>query len=264
LERNPPKKGQFRLGADPFLILRVRRWSVKRLKLLLSLLLVALWLSDAGAKEVWVFCAMGMRDLAKDAANHFKGRVVFNFSSSGRLAKQIEEGASADVYLSANKRWVEYLKKKGLLVESSIEPVAKTQLVVIVPKDSKIKSLKEAKTIAVGDKSAPVGRYALEALKNLKLYGELKNRLVFAPNVRQVAVWVATGNADAGIVYLSDYLKFKKSVKLLKVLPEKSHSPAIFYGVAVKGGNVKEAKAFLNTLHSLPEREMERFGFRRP
>ena len=236
------------------------------MKKVLSVLGVLLLLTaPAFSRELWVFCAMGIRDLAKATAKDFKEKVVFNFSSSGKLAKQIEMGAPADLYLSANKFWVDYLKGKGLLEKDTITPVAKTELVVIAPKNSKIKGLSQAEKIAVGDRSAPVGRYALESLKRLGLYDKLKGKLVFAPNVRQVAVWVATGNADAGIVYLSDYLRFKNEVKLLEVLPESSHEPIVFYGAVVKGAkNGAAAEKFLKKLKNEPEETFEKFGFKRP
>jgi molybdate transport system substrate-binding protein len=219
----------------------------------------------AFSKELWVFCAMGIRDLATATAEDFKEKVVFNFSSSGRLAKQIEMGAPADLYLSANKFWVDYLKEKGFLQKGTITPIAKTELVVIVPKNSKIKRLSQAEKIAVGDRSAPVGRYALESLKRLELYDKLKKKLVFAPNLRQVAVWVATGNADAGIVYLSDYLRFKNEVNLLEVLPENIHEPIVFYGAVVKGAKDEvTAEKFLKKLKDEPEKTFEKFGFKRP
>ncbi|WP_457680554.1 molybdate ABC transporter substrate-binding protein [Thermovibrio sp.] len=231
-----------------------------RLLFLIILLLLPLRVLS---KELSVFSAAGVMDFMKEAGREYEktsgSEVIFNFSSSGKLAKQIELGAPADCYASASKFWVDYLKRKKLLKEGTIKPFATTELVVVAPKESKIKNITQAQTIAVGNRFAPVGIYAVESLKNLGLYDKLKNRLIYGPTVRTLTIWVITGNASAAIIYYSDYLKFKNRLKLVEVLPKKSHRPIEFY-LGCTGRKLKECKAFEDFLFKLPEKTYEKFG----
>jgi len=232
----------------------------------LALWVLLLLVSPSKAGELLISAAMGVKELITAVGKDFereKGHtVIFNFASSGKLARQVEMGAGVDLYVSASKFWADYLKEKGLL--KSVSPFARTDLVVVTYKGSKVTSLKEAKRIALGDSLAPVGKYALQSLKNLGLYDELKNRLVYAPDVRQITIWVATKNADAGIIYYSDYLRFKDRLKLLEVLPESSHDPVKFYvGVVSSSQKKKLAEEFKEFLLSAPSTTYKRFGFSR-
>ncbi len=219
---------------------------------------------SAFSKELTVSCAAGALDLIKEIGKRYEKetgeKITFNFSSSGKLAKQIEAGAPVDVLISASPFWSSYLTKKGLLLKESVKPIMETELVVIAPKDSNLKSLKEAETIAVGNSFAPVGKYALESLKSLKLYEKLKEKLLFAPNVRELTLWVISGNADAGIVYYSTYLKFKDKLRLIEVLPKKSHEP-IFFTAGCTKKNPKECKEFERFILKQPESLFRKFGF---
>jgi len=233
---------------------------------LFLIILFSFFLSNSFSAELFISAAMGTRELVSEIGNKFEkrtgNRVIFNFSSSGKLAKQIESGAPADVYISASKFWMDYLVRKGIVDKESVFPFAKTKLVLVVPKGSKITCLEEAGRIAVGDKLAPVGKYALETLKNLGLYEKIKEKLVFAPTVRQITIWVITKNADAGIIYYSDYLKFKDKLKLLKVFPENLHKPIMFYIGLVNASRRKGlSRRFEEFLISRDGKEFEKFGF---
>jgi len=237
-----------------------------RLILTMFAFITTFMFSNSFAAELFISAAMGTRDLVSEIGNSFEkqtgNRVIFNFSSSGKLAKQIESGAPADVYISASKFWMDYLVKKGVVNKESALPFARTKLVLVAPENSKVTSLEKAEKIAVGDKLAPVGKYALETLKNLSLYEKVKERLVFAPTVRQITIWVITGNADAGIIYYSDYLKFKDKLKLIEVFPEDSHRPIMFYVGLVNSSQKKNlAKEFEKFLLSQDGKEFEKFGF---
>jgi len=233
---------------------------------LLTLIITLLLFGSAYGKELLISSAAGIMELTKEAGKRFseeKGvKVYYNFSSSGKLAKQIEGGAPVDCFVSASKRWTLYLKEKGLVEEETITPVAKTRLVVVAPKGSEVKSLEEAQTVAVGNRFAPVGRYALESLKNLGLYEKVKDKLIFAPTVRQITLWVISGNADAGIIYYPDYLKYKDKLKLIEILPESSHSPIYFYGSCTKRGG-ELCREFLEEFKKLPPEVYRSFGFKK-
>jgi len=233
---------------------------------LLTLIITLLLFGNAYGKELLVSSAAGIAELTKEAGKRFskeKGvKVYYNFSSSGRLAKQIEGGAPVDCFVSASKRWTLYLKERGLVEGETITPLAQTSLVVVAPKDSNLKSLEEARTVAVGNRFAPVGSYALESLKNLGLYEKVKDKLIFAPTVRQITLWVISGNADAGVIYYSDYLKYKDQLKLVEVLPESSHSPIYFYGSCTKRGG-EPCREFLEEFKKLPLKVYRSFGFKK-
>jgi molybdate transport system substrate-binding protein len=234
-----------------------------RLLFLLSLLFFP---PPSFATELLVSSAAGISSFVKEAGELFfkeSGvKVSYNISSSGRIAKQIEMGAPTSLFVSASKYWIDYLSKLSLLEEETVFPFATTRLVVVAPKDSSLKSLKEAQTIAVGNRFAPVGSYAVESLKNLGLYDELKERLVYAPTVKQIALWVASGNADAGIIYYSDYLAYKDRLRLVGELPPDSHSPIYFYAACVKESEEKKAcRDFGTLLKELPPSFYRKFGF---
>ncbi|WP_456456723.1 molybdate ABC transporter substrate-binding protein [Thermovibrio sp.] len=231
---------------------------------LIAFIITFLFAVPVFSKELTVSCAAGALDLMKEIGKSYRKQtgeeVIFNFSSSGRLAKQIEAGAPVDVFISASPFWSSYLMRKGLLLKETVRPVIKTELVVITARDSKLKSINQAKTVAVGNSFAPVGKYALESLKRLNLYKELKEKLVFAPNVRAITLWVISGNADAGIVYYSTYLKFKDKLRLLEVLPENSHEPILFtVGCTLR--KPKECRKFEKFVVNQPESLLKKFGF---
>jgi len=231
-------------------------------------ILTLLFLSTAAyGKELLISAAMGTKEFVKTVGKEFQEktgkRVVFNFSSSGRLINQIVQGAPSDIYISASKFWVDYGVKRKALDGKTVKPFAETSLVLIAPKNGKVKELTEADRIAVGNRLAPVGKYAVQTLKSLGVYKKVKEKLVYSPNVRQITVWVMTGNADLGLIYYSDYLKFKDKVKLIKVFPDNLHAPIRFYVACVKGGNESECRAFEKFLSTVPQSEYKKFGFKK-
>jgi len=217
--------------------------------------------SEVFGKELFVFCAAGSKELVEEVAKRFEKekevKVIMNVSSSGVLAKQIELGANGDVFISANEYWMKYLKDKGIL--KTYFPFAQTKLVLVARKGSSVSSFNEAEKIAVGDRLAPVGRYALETLKKIGVYDSVKQKLVFAPTVRHITVWVITGNADLGIIYYSDFLKFKDKLKLVKIFGEDTHSPILFFvsGITDKA----ESKEFVRMLMELDTKTLLKYGF---
>ena len=177
--------------------------------------------------------------------------INYNFGSSGTLQQQIEQGAPTDIFISAAKKQVDTLEQKGLLVTGSRNIIAKNRLVLIVPKNAvginSFYSLKDAKVkkIAIGEpRSVPAGQYAQQVLEKLKIWTEVKSKLVFANNVRQVLASVESGNADTGLVYATD-AKISNRVKVVVTADEKYHSPIIYpLAVVKRSNNVNAAKEF--------------------
>jgi molybdate transport system substrate-binding protein len=195
--------------------------------------------------------------------------INYNFGSSGALQQQIEQGAPADIFISAAKKQVDALEQKGLLVAGTRNIIAKNRLVLVVPKNvvgiTSFYSLKDAKVkkIAIGEpRSVPAGQYAQQVLEKLKIWSEIKSKLVFANNVRQVLASVESGNADAGLVYITD-AKISDKVKVVVTADEKYHSPIIYpLAVVKRSKNVDAAKEFSQFLSSNQAKSVfKKYGF---
>ncbi|MHC5609526.1 MAG: molybdate ABC transporter substrate-binding protein [Nostoc sp.] len=181
--------------------------------------------------------------------------ISYNFGASGALQQQIEQGAPADIFISAGKKQMDALEQKGLLLTGSRTNLANNRLVLIVAQDvvgigsfydltdSKIKK------IAIGEpRSVPAGQYGEQVLKKLKLYDRVKSKLVFANNVRQVLAAVESGNAEAGLVYATD-AKISNKVKVVVAADDKFHSPIVYPVAIIKSSkNTSAAKDFVEFL----------------
>ena len=195
--------------------------------------------------------------------------ISFNFAASGPLQQQIEQGASVDIFISAAKKQVDDLEKKNLLLPESRVIIAKNRLVLITPKNSSgvnsFYSLQDEKVkrIAIGEpRSVPAGQYAKQVLEQLKIWSNIKSKLVYGNNVRQVLAAVESGNADAGLVYVTD-AKISGQVKVVVVADEKFHSPIIYPLAIIRGSkNVDAAKNFSKFLVSnLSKTVFKKYGF---
>ncbi|MCC5637708.1 molybdate ABC transporter substrate-binding protein [Nostoc sp. CHAB 5844] len=196
--------------------------------------------------------------------------LAYNFGSSGALQQQIEQGAKVDVFISAATKQIDALEKKGLLVDGTRKDLLRNKLVLIAPQNSTtISDLKDltspqVKKIALGEpKSVPAGQYAQQVLTSLKIADQIKSKVVYAKDVRQALNFVESGNADAGLVYLSD-AKSTSKVKVVTTAPENSHSPIVYPIAVLKSSkNVDAAKDFEQFLVSSNEAKnvFEKQGF---
>jgi molybdate transport system substrate-binding protein len=197
--------------------------------------------------------------------------VTYNFGGSGKLATQIEQGAPADVFLSASKQEMDRLEEKQLIAKDTRLDFAKNELVLITASSSPLAltSFEELggdaiKHLAVGEPvSVPAGRYAKEALEHLKLWDGLSGKLVFGSDVRQVLTYVESGNADAGIVYASD-AALSPNVKVIAAAKPEWHKPIVYPGAVVAASRQADtAKAFLDFLTSEKGKAiLQKYGFR--
>ena len=168
--------------------------------------------------------------------------LVVNYGASGSLQQQIEQGAPCDVFISAGQKQMKALDEAGLLLDGTYKDLLENDLVLIAPKDSDVSNLDDlitnkVKHIAVGEPSSvPAGKYADEVLVNLDLKDKIKDKLVFAKDVKEVLAWTQSGNAEVGFVYYSDTIN-TDNVKIVETTPSTSHS-AIVYPIAV----IKESK----------------------
>lgn len=195
--------------------------------------------------------------------------LTFNFGASGALLQQIEQGAPADIFISAAKKQMDTLEQKGALVPGTRTNLANNKLVLIVPHGSSgvtsFNSLKksEVKRIAIGEpRSVPAGQYAEQVLQKLNLWNDVKPKLIYANNVRQVLAAVESGNADAGLVYQTD-AKISNKVKAVVTADDSYHSPIVYPMAVLKSSkNGDAAKAFVQYLSGGQAKQiLRKYGF---
>lgn len=196
----------------------------------------------AGPQPVLVFAAASLANVLGEMDEAFTGRtgirVTSSLAASSMLAKQIEAGAPADVYFSADLQWMDYLQQRGLLRAGSRQDILGNSLVLIGPASSSLQvsigpgfdlpRLLQGGRLAVADPDAvPAGIYARQALVKLGVWSSVVPRLVRAENVRAALEYVARGDAPLGIVYRTDAL-VEKRVRVVGVFPADSHPPIVY------------------------------------
>ena len=212
--------------------------------------------------QLFVSAAASLTDVLTEIAEEYKTvvpgtEITFTFDSSGTLQTQIEEGAPADIFLSAAQRQMNALAEKNLIAEDTRRDLLINQVVLIVPVDSTLPVAsfedvlnEDVKLIAIGGESVPVGQYTQEIFTNLGKWEEVQAKASLGENVRAVLAWVESGDADCGIVYATDAASTDK-VKVVCSAPEGSHLPVIYPGaVLAESENQEAAKAFLDFLTS--------------
>src|SRR6516165_2499239 len=228
--------------------------------------------------QILVFAAASLTDALQEASAAYEKaahvKVKSSFDSSSVLARQIEAGAPADVFISADTTWMDYLQSRNLIQAASRKNLLGNQLVLIAPADSQIQlkiaphfplaaALAEGK-LATGDPdSVPAGRYARSALTKLGVWDSVAPRLARAENVRVALLYVARGEAPLGIVYTSDALADKR-VRVVDTFPADTHEP-IVYPIAMKTSAKSEAAAVVAYLAGPQGREIFiKYGFTVP
>ncbi len=232
--------------------------------------------AQAEDKTLTVFAAASMKNALDDIDAAFTARtgikVAASYAASSTLAKQIEQGAPADVFLSADTDWMDYAVSKKTINEPTRVNLLGNAIVLIAPKDSKIDNVAIAQgfdlaklagdgRIATGDvKAVPVGKYAKAALEKLGAWQAAAPNLAMAENVRGALTLVARGEAVLGIVYSTD-ARVEPGVKIVGTFPAGSHPP-IIYPVAATATAKKEAADYLAFLHSQASKAvLEKYGF---
>lgn len=217
----------------------------------------------AAEKPVQVFAAASLRQVLTSVADDWTAKtghqVVLTFAASSALAKQVEQGAPADLFISADLKWMDYLDKAGLIQTESRVTLLGNRLVLVggpeakevtISKDLDLAALLGEGRLAVGlTASVPAGVYAKQALEKLGLFGAVKDRLAEAENVRAALALVARGEAPYGVVYETD-AKAEKGVKQLGIFPEDSHDPILYPAALTKTAAGANAAAFLSALGS--------------
>ena len=190
--------------------------------------------------------ALGQVGAAWTAAGH--PPVTFSFDSSARLARQIEAGAPADAFFSADTAWMSSLDEAGRIVRETRVDLLGNRLVLVVPAGAALRPASASdladpgiRRLALAGESVPAGRYGRDALTHLGALAPVADRVVNGDNVRAVLGWVASGEADAGIVYATD-AAVEPRVEIAFGFPPDSHAP-ITYPAAVLTGAAHAADA---------------------
>lgn len=243
----------------------------RQMLVLLSLGLLAGCASSKAPEPLRVFAAASTRESLEQVADAFRVQegvpVTLNFGPSSTLARQIEQGAQADLFLSADTEWADYLGDKGLVQEGRV--LLTNRLVVVVPADSSLAlqrlgdlSQPSVRRLALTGPSVPAGRYAREALQKDGVWDRVRDRILEAGDVRAVLTFVARGEAEAGLVYATDAAVSSNVRVALEVKPEE-HSPIRYTLVLVRRERLHpKARALFDFLDEEHAREVfRRAGF---
>ncbi|MCW3807984.1 molybdate ABC transporter substrate-binding protein [Plebeiibacterium marinum] len=247
--------------------------------IILSIIFLGLFSCTPIKKEqkqsITVFSGAGLTDVLTEIVDSFEVKnhikVKTNLASSGTLARQIEQGEVPDVYISASKKWADYIDSLGFTLANYKQGVAINNMVLIAPKNSTlniaaidssldIASILKDERLSMGDPAhVPAGKYAKQALEYYGWYKPLKDRILPAKDVRSALMVVELGETPLGIVYKTDALKSEK-VRILTTFPSKSHIPISFIASVLKDN--KLAKDFYTFLSAEEMKSVwEKHGF---
>ena len=231
---------------------------------------------EAQSGKVLVFAAASLKTALDEINAQWQGRTgkrtVVSYAASSALAKQIEQGAPADIFISADLDWMEYLAERKLIRPETRSDLLSNRLVLIAPKGTNLQvdikpgfplaSLLGQGHLALANTDAvPAGKYSKAALKALGVWEQVKGRIAQAENVRAALLLVSRGEAPLGIVYESDAVS-DPSVVTVGILPDATH-PRIIYPIALTSGSTSpDAGGFLDELKSPQARTIfEKQGF---
>jgi len=248
----------------------------KKISVFLALSYLVLLLSVSGAKagEINLSAAASLKEALSEIADAFTGshsgvNILNNFGASGALAKQIENGAPADIFISADQKWVSYLLEKNLLDKGPIAILANNTLVFVGSDKVRSATLPEVvqlERVAIGSpKSVPAGDYAMQALQKAGIDQAMEKKLVMAKDVRECLMYAERGEVDGAFVYQTDAL-LAKNVRILFTVPQELYSRITYpMGLTLSGAKNEDARQFLQYLQSAEAKEvLQKYGFAMP
>ena len=224
--------------------------------------------------ELTVLAAASLTDVMNELGSMYEAdhevKLTFSFAGSGTLQTQIEEGAPADIFISAALKQMNALKDQKLMKDDTVVNLLENKVVLIVPKDSTLalSSFEDVKNddvtmIGLGEvESVPAGKYAETIFTNLGMWEEVKNKANFGTDVRTVLGWVETSAVSCGVVYATDAYS-SEDVKIVAEAPAESCDPVIYpAGVTASSAHAGEAEEFLSFLASEEAMKVfEKYGF---
>ncbi|MBA3810930.1 MAG: molybdate ABC transporter substrate-binding protein [Caulobacteraceae bacterium] len=224
---------------------------------------------------VTVFAAASLKNVLDEVGKAYTARtqtpVRFSYAASSALARQIEQGAPADLFLSADSQWMDYLAQRRLIVAASRRDLLSNHLALIAPADSKTalrigKGMALATALGTGrlamaGPEVPAGKYGQAALTSLGVWDSVKDKLARADNVRGALAFVARGETPLGIVYDTD-ARIEPAVRIVGLFPDMSHPPIVYPAALIAASTHTGARAFLDYLRSPPAAAVfRRYGF---
>jgi molybdate transport system substrate-binding protein len=243
-----------------------------------ALFAILLSASTVNAQEVLVFAAASTTNALDEIATLFSakglGTVKASYASSSTLAKQIEQGAPADVFISADQQWADYLATRNLIDPASRFNLLGNSLVLIAPATSNAPSITIDKNLdfltllgegrlSTGDPDhVPVGIYVKQALETMGQWKAVEPKLARADSVRAALAFVELGETPYGVVYSTDAAVSKK-VKIVAYFPRALHDPIVYPAALVAGRNNAAAKAYIEFLKTPAATAIfEKYGFK--
>lgn len=224
----------------------------------------------AWAADPVIFAAASLKNALDDVAKAYEAKtghkVTISYAGSSALAKQIEQGAPADIFISADLDWMDYLANKNLIKNDTRRNLLGNTLVLVAPADSSVslkiapgfdlaKALGDGRLAVADPASVPAGKYAKASLEKLGVWDSVKDKLAQAENVRAALAFIAQGEAPLGIVYQTDATAEPK-VKVVDTFPADSHAPIIYPVAQTASSTNPDAAAFLQFLGSEDARKL--------
>ncbi|MCW5734012.1 MAG: molybdate ABC transporter substrate-binding protein [Enhydrobacter sp.] len=231
----------------------------------------------AQAATLLIFAAASLKNALDEVATGWskdtgKPMPRISYAGSSALARQIEQGAPVDLFISADLDWMDYLAKKNLIKADTRVNLLGNRIVLIAPRDSNAtvaikqgfeldKALAGGKLAMANVEAVPAGKYGKAALEKLGAWRGVKDKVAQAENVRAALLLVARGEAAFGIVYATDAAA-EPNVRIVGVFPEDSHPPIIYPAAVIKDAKSADATPFLDHLRTIRARPaFEKQGF---
>jgi len=235
---------------------------MKLFKWIAGLLAASLLAGAAHAEPVTVFAAASLKNALDEVGAEYRragGEARFSYAASSALARQIEQGAPADVYVSADTDWMNYLAQRQQIVPASRRDLLTNRLALIAPADSKValrigRGMPLAKALgagrlAVAGPDVPAGKYAKASLTALGVWDGVSGKLAQAENVRTALQYVARGESPLGVVYDTD-AKVEPKVRIVGLFPDNTHPPIVYPAAVVAASKNPDAARFLAFMSS--------------
>jgi molybdate transport system substrate-binding protein len=237
--------------------------------------------SSLSQAPVRVFAAASLTDVLRTIGDRYAAAghpaPVLNFAASSELARQIEQGAEADIFISADEAWMDYLAERNLIEPDTRTTLLANALVLIAPADRPIaveiakgmdlkSALNGGKLAIANPDSVPAGRYAKQALEHFGAWAGVEAVTARAENVRSAMRFVEQGEAAAGVVYATDARAAGQAIVVVGTFPPESHTPITYPAALVAGKSGSEGRnfmAFLNSPEAKSEFESAGFGLQR-
>jgi molybdate transport system substrate-binding protein len=241
-----------------------------------ALVFAAVLAPCAHAQGALVFAAASLKEALDDVAGSFAagraGRVDVSYGASSALARQIERGAPADIFISADTDWIDHVEQQGLAAPGARRNLLSNELVLVAPAASQARlklapgvdlaaALGKGRLAMADPESVPAGKYGKAALTSLGGWKQVETRVAATENVRAALALVARGEAPLGIVYRTDAIA-EKNVRIVDTFPVDSHPPIVYPMVLLKRSSSPVARAFAGYLFTPDARAVfERHGF---